>query len=105
MDYMCVCVMQAAVVGKCIQQHYLALIIWHQLTVPHKGKRKKRKMLREKDIVSIDGKLRAVSVWVTHQERIMENTIEEIHHDMLSLPVYLEFRAEYMALNPNLPAD
>lgn len=79
--------------------------IWHQLTVQHKGTKKKRKMLREKDIVAIDGKLRAVSVFVTHQARIMEDSISEIHEAMLTLPVYLQFRREYMARNPHLPAD
>lgn len=53
----------------------------------------------------MNGKLRAVSVFVTHQARIMENTIEEIHAQMLELPMYLEFRTEYMALNPRLPPD
>lgn len=80
-------------------------LIWHELTTAHKGQRKKRKMLREKEIVSVNGKLRAVSVFVTHQERFMEDTVEEMHEAMLCLPVYLQFRKEYMALNPRLPAD
>ena len=62
-------------------------------------------MLREKDIVSINGKLRAVSVFVVHQARIMESSISEMREAMLTLPVYLQFRTEYMALNPHLPPD
>jgi len=80
-------------------------LIWHQLTTAHKGQRKKRKMMREKEIVAVNGKLRAVSVFITPQERFMENTVAEIHAAMLTLPVYLEFRREYMALNPRLPPD
>ena len=80
-------------------------LIWHELTTPQKGTRKVRKMLREKEIVSVNGKLRAVSVFVTHQERVMEQTVEEMHADMLRLPVYLDFRSRYMELNPRLPPD
>lgn len=85
--------------------HPVFTLIWHQLTTAQKGQRKKRKMMREKEIISVNGKLRAVSVFVTHQERIMEDTIEEIRDAMLTLPVYLEFRREYMATNPRLPPD
>ena len=88
-----------------LADHPVFTLIWHQLTTAQKGQRKKRKMMREKEIVSLNGKLRAVSVFVTHQERIMESTIEEIHIDMLTLSVYLEFRTNYMALNPRLPPD
>ena len=62
-------------------------------------------MLREKDIVAIDGKMKAVSVFVTNQLRIMENTIAEIHSEMLRLSMYLEFRRAHMLRNPKLPAD
>ena len=80
-------------------------VIWHALTTPHKGERKKRKMLRDKDIVAVNGKMRAVSVYVTHQERMMEGTIQEMHAKMLVMPVYLQFRSDHMALNPRLPPD
>ena len=46
--------------------HPVFTLIWHTLTVPHKGKKQKHKMLRRKDIISINGKMRAVSVYVTH---------------------------------------
>ena len=62
-------------------------------------------MLREKEIISMNGKMRAVSVFVTHQERIMERSIKEIHEAMLQLPQYVEFRTAYMKLNPRLPDD
>ena len=62
-------------------------------------------MLREKDIIVINGKMRAVSVFVIHQARIMERSIGEMHTEMKTLPEYLEFRADYMALNPRLPPD
>ena len=85
--------------------HPVFTVIWHELTTAHKGERKKRKMMRQKDIISVNGKMRAVSVFVTHQERMMEDTVEEIHARMLTLPAYLAFREEYMALNPRLPPD
>ena len=83
--------------------HPVFTVIWHALTTPHKGQKTKRKMLREKDILAINGKLRAVSVYVTHQARIMENTIQELHKEMLTLPAYLKFRRDYMVKNPGLP--
>ena len=79
--------------------------IWHMLTVSHKGEKKKRKMLREKDIVCINGKLRAVSVFVTHQQRIQEDSIAEIHESMLKLQIYQDFRREYMQRCPWLSPD
>ena len=85
--------------------HPVFVTIWHALTVQHKGQKKKRKMLRQKDIVTINGKMRAVSVYVTHQSRIMENTMVEIHQEMLSLPCYLSFRRDFMEKNPRLPPD
>ena len=85
--------------------HPVFTVIWHLLTVAHKGEKKKRKMLREKDIIAVNGKMRAVSVFVTHQARIMEDTIDEIHKRMLRLPVYLEFRQQYMKMNPHLPTS
>ena len=85
--------------------HPVFTVIWHALTTPHKGERKKRKMLRDKDIVCVNGKMRAVSVFVTHQERMMVGTIQEMHAQMLEMPVYLQFRREFMALNPRLPPD
>ena len=63
-------------------------------------------MLRDKDIVAIDGKMRAVSVYVTYQSRIiMEDTMVEVHQQMLSLPCYLSFRRDFMEKNPRLPQD
>ena len=85
--------------------HPVFQLIWHSLTVPHKGQKQTRKMLRQKDIISLNGKMRAVSVFVTHQSRIMENTMKEIHQEMLSLPCYLSFRKDYMQKNPKLPPD
>ena len=63
--------------------HPIFTVIWHALTVTHKGEKKKCKMLKEKDIVAINGKMRAVSVFVTHQRRIMEFSMREIHEAML----------------------
>ena len=62
-------------------------------------------MLWEKEIISINGKMRAVSVFITHQLRIMENTLREMHAEMLILPIYIEFRATHMTRNPRLAAD
>ena len=44
--------------------------IWHAATTAHKGTKKRRKMLREKEMVVINGKLKAVSVFVCHQRRV-----------------------------------
>ena len=85
--------------------HPIFTVIWHALTVTHKGEKKKCKMLKEKDIVAINGKMRAVSVFVTHQRRIMECSMREIHEAMLQLPQYLSFRTEFMLINPKLPDD
>ena len=85
--------------------HPVFELIWHSLTVPHKGQKKKRKMLRRKDIISVNGKMRAVSVYVTHQSRVMEYTMKEIHQQMLGLPCYLAFRGDFMQKNPKLPRD
>ena len=35
--------------------------------------------------MAVNGKMRAVSVYVTHQCRIMEATIQETHQEMLTL--------------------
>ena len=85
--------------------HPIFTVIWHALTVTHKGEKKKHKMLKEKDIVAINGKMRAVSVFVTHQRRIMECSMREIHEAMLQLLQYLSFRTEFMLRNPKLPDD
>ena len=85
--------------------HPVFTLIWHTLTVPHKGKKQKRKMLRRKDIISINGKMYAVSVYVTHPSRIMEDTMKEIYQKMLGLACYLAFRTDFMQKNPRLPPD
>ena len=57
-------------------------IIWHAATTEHKGTKKRRKMLREKQMVVVNGKLKAVSVFLCHQRRIQVSLfiIECIHN-------------------------
>ena len=53
-----------------ITGHPIWTTIWHAATTPHKGTKKRRKMLREKELVVVNGKLKSVSVFVSHQRRV-----------------------------------
>lgn len=59
-----------------ISGHPIWTLIWHAATTEHKGIKKRRKMLREKQMVVVDGKLKAVSVFLCHQRRIQVNALQ-----------------------------
>lgn len=80
--------------------------LWHHFTEVKKGQSFRSELIKTERVKDEQtGKWVHKSTWRRHAKRFMVNKMAELHAMALKWEPYLEWRAAYLALNPNVPRD
>ena len=79
---------------------------WHKFTALKKGQSHRSKLIKTERVKDKQtGKWVWKSKWARHQKRYMSCKIAEFKNMVWKWQPYIEWRANYLRLNPQLPSD
>ena len=79
---------------------------WHQFTDLKKGQSYRSQLICTKRVVDATSQnMIWKSKWRRHQKRYMVHRIAEMRELIIKWPPYLEWRANYLQLNPKIPSE